>query len=243
MIEGPPGNDWRGLQDRVASILRESGFDAKVGAHLPLARGAVAIDVLATDPSTVPPALYLCECKRWRANVPQAEVQTFRTIVADAGAHFGLFISSRGFQSGARDVVRHTNIHLLDWAEFQSLFVERWCRRYWVPTVRREADRMAGYAEMPGNDAPLRYHHGEPIEPAEAVGLFVLDLWGEPFNDLIGHIEGRALQSVAEAIWRHREQYRQFLPPPVVAATTLRELLEAILGFSQAWLRETGRIA
>ena len=102
---------------------------------------------------------------------------------------------------------------------------------------------MAGYAEMPGNDAPIRYHHGEPIEPAEAVGLFVQDLWGEPFNDLVGQIDGHVAQPVAAAIWEHRDQYRQFLPPAVVEATTLRDLLDAILGFSQAWLRQTGRIA
>jgi len=68
MIEQEPRDDWRGLQDRVAAILCESGLEADVEVQLPLARGAVQIDVLATDPTTVPPALYLCECKLWRTN-------------------------------------------------------------------------------------------------------------------------------------------------------------------------------
>lgn len=241
MIESPPGDDWRDLQERVATILRESGLDAEVGVQLALARGGAEIDVLATDPTTTPPGLYLCECKRWRTNVPQAEVRAFRTVVADAGAHFGLFISSTGFQSGARNVVAHTNIHLLDWVQFQDLFVERWCRRYWVPTVRREADRIAEHADMPGNDAPFRYHHGEPITPAEAVGLFVLDLWGDPFNDVISHIRGETPQPLAAAIWKHIKLYRKFLPPQVVEAPTLRTLREAILLFSETWGSQSNR--
>jgi hypothetical protein len=237
MIEDPPEN-WQGLEVRVAEILREAGFEAEVGAHLQLARGEVNIDVLARDRETLPPALYLCECKYWRANVPQAQVQAFRTVVADAGAHFGLFISSRGFQEGAHEVVRNTNVHLLNWQDFQQLFVERWCLRYWVPTVRDRADRLAGYIEMPLNDAPLRLQHGGLIEPAEAVGFFVHDLWGAPFVDRRHDV----VQPVAGTIWRNRDRYLQFLPRTVAEATTLRALMQAVLTFSDEWLRETGRV-
>ncbi len=119
MIEKQPGKDWRDLQCCVAAILRECGFIAETEKTVTMARGKAEIDVYATDLSTTPKSIYLCECKRWISPVPQGEVQTFRTIVADSGAHFGLFISSHGFQSGAYDVVRHTNIHLLDWEAFQ----------------------------------------------------------------------------------------------------------------------------
>src|SRR3954468_23876030 len=98
MIENEPGADWRDLQQRVAIILSECGLTSEVGRKIGLVRGTVEIDVYATDPTTTPPAVYLCECKRWRTKVPQAEVQAFRTIVSDAGAHFGLFVSAAGFQ-------------------------------------------------------------------------------------------------------------------------------------------------
>jgi restriction system protein len=133
MIEEEPGKDWRDLQQRVATILQECGLDSETERTLHLSRGTAVIDVYASDPSATPPGIYLSECKRWRSRVPQAEVQAFRTVVADAGAHFGLFISASGFQSGAFEVVKHTNVHLLDWQEFQKLFLERWCRRYWIP--------------------------------------------------------------------------------------------------------------
>jgi hypothetical protein len=155
--------------------------------ELQLARGKAAIDVYASDPSTTPPGIYLAECKRWRTSVPQAEVQAFRTVIADAGAHFGLFISASGFQSGAFEVVKNTNVHLLDWQQFQNLFLERWCRRYWIPTFRTRGARLADYVDPVGSDAAVREAHGEPLEAAEAVGLFVLDMWGDHSTILAPH--------------------------------------------------------
>lgn len=178
MIEEQPGADWRDLQERVAAILTECGLVSEVGRTLDLARGKAEIDVYAIDSSTTPPGVYLCECKRWHSRVPQAEVQAFRTIVSDAGAHFGLFVSATGFQIGSFEVVKNTNIHLLDWQGFQNMFLERWCRKYWIPTLRVRGDRLAGYVDPVSSDAAVRGAHGDPLDAAEAVGLFVLDMWG-----------------------------------------------------------------
>jgi len=104
MIENEPGADWRDLQRRVAAILHECGFASETGKKLATARGTVEIDVYATDPTTTPPGNYLCECKRWKTHVPQAEVQTFRTIMADAGA-----ISVSSFQQEAFRRARSTS--------------------------------------------------------------------------------------------------------------------------------------
>ncbi len=231
MIEKEPGADWRDLQQRVAIILQECGLVAEVGRSVRLARGTVEVDVYATDPTTTPPALYLCECKRWRSRVPQAEVQAFRTIVSDAGAHFGLFISASGFQEGAFAVVNHTNVHLLDWEAFQGLFLERWCRTYWIPTLRTRGDRLASYVDPPSSDAAVREAHGEPLDPAEAVGLLVLDMWGHPFNNMTAAMLGRSADPVAEAIWRQRDKYRAYLPKRVAESEFLRNLLDALLDF------------
>lgn len=241
MIEELPGPDWRQLQERVAVILQECGLVSEVGRSFDTVRGTVEIDVYATDPTTAPPAVYLCECKRWRNRVPQGEVQTFRTVVADAGAHFGLFISAEGFQTGAFDVVRHTNIHLVDWVGFQELFLERWCRTYWVPTLRSCGSRMAAYVDPVSSDAAIREAHGEPLEAAEAVGLFVSDMWGDPFSGIGPAFFGEPAEPIAPAIWKHRDKYRKYLPRPAAQARFLRELLDALLGFAASWMRETGR--
>jgi hypothetical protein len=235
MIEDLPGSDWRDLQKRVADILRESGFVAETSRSIRLARGTVEIDVYATDPTTTPPAMYLCECKRWRSTVPQAEVQTFRTVVSDAGAHFGLFISAQGFQAGAFEVVKHTNVHLLGWREFQDLFLERWCQEYWVPSLRTRGDRLAGHVDPITSDAAFRAESGESLEQAEAVGLFVHDMWGEPFNNMRAALMGRPNEPVANAIWNLRDKYRAYLPKAAAETRFLRELLDALLDFAARW--------
>lgn len=122
IIEEQPGADWHDLQQRVATILRESGLVPEVGRSLRLARGTVEIDVYATDPTTTPRAVYLCECKRWRNRVPQVEVQAFRTIVSAAGAHFGLFVSAAGFQAGAFEVVEHTRTFICSVGRSSRIF-------------------------------------------------------------------------------------------------------------------------
>jgi Restriction endonuclease len=241
LIEKEPGADWRGLQQRVALILQECGLEAETGRSLQLARGTVEIDVYATDPTTTPPAMYLCECKRWSSRVPQSAVQAFRTIVSDAGAHFGLFISAKGFQAGAHEVVKHTNINLLDWPQFQALFLKRWCTTYWVPMLRTRGDRLAGYVDPVSSDAAIREANGEPLEPVEAVGLFVHSMWGPPFNDMDAGMFGRRSEPVTQAIWNLHKKYRPYLPKPAAEAKFLRELLDALLGFTADWCQGAGR--
>lgn len=238
MIEEQPGKDWKGLQSRVSKILEECGLVSETEKTIALARGKTEVDVYAIDPSTAPESVYLCECKRWASHVPQGEVQTFRTVVGDSGAHFGLFISSAGFQAGAHDVVRHTNIRLLDWMEFQQLFLERWCTSFWIPTVRSSADAIAGHTEMPGNDALIRFANGKPITSAEAVGFIVHDMWGHPFNNMANSLLGRPAAPVSKALWECRNKYSDYLPTEIANAQYLRELMDAILSFSDAWIKE-----
>lgn len=236
MIESPP-RDWRDLQVRVATILNETGLIAEIEKRITTVRGAITIDVHATDSNNIPPSLYLCECKHWQNAVPQAEVMSFRTVVGDAGAHFGLFISSAGFQAGAHAVVAHTNIRLLDWGEFQNLFVERWCRRYWIPQFKKAADRLAGSVEPLVSDASRRAHDGERLSPAEAVGILALDMWGPPFFPVARFGEG-APEPVSAAIWDRRDALRAYLPSDAANASSLRGLLDALMRFSTYWVAE-----
>jgi hypothetical protein len=241
MIEREPGTDWRDLQARVAGILSECGIDVEVGRRIVTTRATVEIDVYGTDRTATPPSIYLCECKRWRSAVPQGEVLAFSRVVADSEAHHGLFISAAGFQSGAYQTVQHTNIQLLSWREFQELFVERWCERYWVPTFRSGADRLAAYVDPVSSDAAVRDYRGEPLEPEEAVGLMAHEMWGEPFNNVLLPRD-RPRIPLSPAIWPLRDKYQQYLPDQIRRAGDLRELLESLLTFTAEWMRRTGRV-
>jgi Restriction endonuclease len=118
--------DWADLQNRVAQLFSELGCEVVVGARLELVRGAKEIDVWVRDPHTSPLSQYLCECKFWNKPIPQEIVHSFRTVVSDYGAHSGFIISRAGFQAGAREAVRSTNVDLVTFPELQALFFDRW---------------------------------------------------------------------------------------------------------------------
>lgn len=87
---------------------------------------------------------------------------------------------------------------------------------------------------MPGNDAVLRLGAGEPINEAEAVGLMVNSYWSPPFMDF-GPAE--ADESIVDEIWKERDAYLDYLPRSVGEASTLRELLDALVAYAREWTR------
>jgi Restriction endonuclease len=118
--------DWRDLQNKVCEILQTCGYLAETEKTIDSVRGKVAVDVYAVDKLSSPNLNYLCECKHWSTAVPKNVVHSFRTVVADCGAHVGFIISRSGFQSGAYEAAAKSNIRLVDWDEFQSLYLEKW---------------------------------------------------------------------------------------------------------------------
>lgn len=80
----------------------------------------------AVDKTQSPGIIYLCECKYWEKNIPQDEVMTFRTKMNDYGANTGFIISKVGFQKGAFEVAENTNVILVNWDQFQDIFIDKW---------------------------------------------------------------------------------------------------------------------
>jgi hypothetical protein len=119
--------DWRELQERVRVLFEEMGCVSDTEAAVPLARGSVNVDVRVIDSLGQPNALYICECKHWSKSVPKSVVHSFRTVLSDSGAHTGFLISKRGFQSGAIEAAKHSNVVLVTWSELQAMFYDRWC--------------------------------------------------------------------------------------------------------------------
>ncbi|MCX5672083.1 MAG: restriction endonuclease [Planctomycetota bacterium] len=147
LIESSPPHTWRQLQDRVARIYRESGWQADVESNVETVRGPVNIDVLARDPRPCPPVTALCECKHWRKRVPKTIVHSLRTVVTDFGANWGIIVSSGGFQKGTHEAAEHSNIQLLDWAGFQELMRDQWIREFMVPQLFAANEPLVEYTE------------------------------------------------------------------------------------------------
>jgi hypothetical protein len=143
-----PG-DWRELQAMVGQLFAEMGCEVEVGKVVDNVRGAKEIDVYVRDTSVAPAALYLCECKHWQRAVPQEIVHSFRTVLQDTGAHRGYIISSGGFQSGAFEAAKNTNLDLLSFPELQDIFFDRW-RMSMGERLMPYADRLFPYWDYPG---------------------------------------------------------------------------------------------
>lgn len=255
MIEKEP-QDWRELQARVAAILTECGMQTEIEKAVMTARGAVEIDVYAVDSHRAPPLAYVCECKHWRARVQQAVVHSFRTVLADCGAHCGLLISMAGFQAGAKRVAQHTNIRLLTWRDFQELFMERWLTTFWVPTLR---DGVGCLTNVCCHGPEQRHGHlREPTQAERGVGLFALEMWGPPFHSvgpnkrgesgfsdpqwftklhsvIPSNLRSRGVYDLAAAVWCRREFYKEMLPARAQRAEHLRDLLGDLLDTASQW--------
>lgn len=144
IFDRAPGS-WRSLQSCVAQVFDECGCEASCGVTVKLPRGQVELDVFVRDRSTAPHSNYICECKYWTRPVSQSAVHSFRTVVAELGANRGLLISRNGFQAGAREAAKFTNIDLLTWSEFEDLMFDRW-----VAGITRRLDPLfvSAYALM-----------------------------------------------------------------------------------------------
>jgi restriction system protein len=146
LIDVNPPARWRDLEDHVAQILEECGYEVTPQKALPMARGTVDADVYAVE-HTSPPNVFVVECKNWKTAVSKSIIHAFRTVVADSGANTGLLISAAGFQKGAIEAAKYTNIRLVTWEEFQVLFVERWYQQHMVPRLHEEAEPLREYTE------------------------------------------------------------------------------------------------
>ena len=118
--------DWRDLQNKVARIFSEIGYESTIEESIELVRGKTKVDVLVRNKTIQPNLLYLCECKHWNTNIPQSVVKSFKSDMTDSGAHLGFIISKIGFQSGCYDLAKKTNILLFNWNEFQEKIFDEW---------------------------------------------------------------------------------------------------------------------
>ena len=116
---------WEELQDLVAQLLNQAGYHAVSPCTIDTVRGTVEVDVFVESPDVFIKTI-ICECKFWKTPVTKEKVHAFRTVVHDSGAALGLLISKVGFQSGAVEAAKLSNVRLLTWEEFTNVIAEQW---------------------------------------------------------------------------------------------------------------------
>jgi hypothetical protein len=105
--------DWKEYQEETAAFFRRQGCSADVELKVKGVRAEHAVDVYVTFPRHGIKCTWIVECKLWRSRVPKEKVLALKSIVDDIGADRGIIISEEGFQSGAYDAARNTNITLV----------------------------------------------------------------------------------------------------------------------------------
>ena len=128
--------DWQQLEEMVKTAFAEMGYESHRNHSVDTVRGKVDIDVFATDCRTSIPTTVICECKYWNKPVNQQVIYAFRSICSDIGAHYGLVISKVGFQSGANETREATNVHLLNFMQFQEKFFGKWREGVFIEIVK-----------------------------------------------------------------------------------------------------------
>ena len=119
--------NWRDLQDKVAMIFSEMGYHTESPRHIELAgRGRKEVDVYIRDERASVNQIMLVECKFWSRRVNQEAVHSMHTVMLGSGANTGFIISKKGFQKGAQEAAKSTNIHLLTWEQLQHTFGRQW---------------------------------------------------------------------------------------------------------------------
>ena len=169
---------WQELETMIELAFTEMGYESKRAYKLETVRGSVEIDVYAVKRSTPIPTTVLCECKHWDTPVPQ----NVRSVCADSGAHFGLIISKKGFQRGAETTRLATNVHLMDFSDFQTTFFEEWRRGVFMILVRMRDHLLpilraaAGHAKY-GTDL-IDTKKLEGIDPFNKYSIFSASMVG-----------------------------------------------------------------
>ncbi|HEY4760580.1 MAG TPA: restriction endonuclease [Thermoguttaceae bacterium] len=107
------GIDWRDYQVAVAEFFRGQGCSAEVDKSVPGVRATHKVDVFVSFVRNGVVCRWVVECKLWNSRVRKEKVLTLKAIVEDVGADRGILFSESGFQSGALDAARKSNVTLV----------------------------------------------------------------------------------------------------------------------------------
>ena len=164
---------WKDLQNKVCKLLNEAGYPSESPKEINTVRGKVEVDVFSTSNDELVKQ-FICECKYWNTAIPKEKVHAFRTVVNDSGSMVGIFISKKGYQSGAYEAAYCSNVLLKDWDGFIKLIEKQWLKRQ-LPRIKKIAHPLSVYTDF--LDVPFEELSEEEIEAYKklndkSMGLF-----------------------------------------------------------------------
>ncbi|HII4349572.1 TPA: restriction endonuclease [Enterobacter cloacae] len=113
-------SDWYKFQEEICDHFNNLGANAKTNVTVDGVRGSSDIDVVVVSKYLGTDFKWFVEAKYWNSNVTKEIVHAFSTVLQNTGADRGFIISKNGFQSGAIEATKHTNISLYTFDEFKK---------------------------------------------------------------------------------------------------------------------------
>ncbi len=112
--------DWKQYQEEAAAFFRSLGLNSKVNHVVEGVRSKHAIDVYVTFDRWGMRHTWIVECKCHARAITKADVETLKSIASEVGASLAFLLSESGFQSGALDAARKTNVVLSSLEELRT---------------------------------------------------------------------------------------------------------------------------
>lgn len=114
-------NDWFEFQEKICSYFISMGTFATTNTTINGIRTNHDVDILVQTKFLGHEITWIVEAKHWKTRISKLHVLALRTIIDDIGADKGFIISDKGFQKGAIEATKNTNIVL---KTFDELIIE-----------------------------------------------------------------------------------------------------------------------
>lgn len=115
-----PPMDWEDFETAICSHFQSLGAEAKTKHTIKGIRSDHDVDVLVNARFFGQEITWIVEAKQWKNKVPKEKVEVLKSIVNEVGADRGFLISEKGFQRGAYNAARKTNISLMTFEELKA---------------------------------------------------------------------------------------------------------------------------
>ncbi|RZJ56022.1 MAG: restriction endonuclease [Flavobacterium sp.] len=112
---------WYVFQEEIKDLFYKLGCDAKTNVTIEGIRTTHDVDIFVQSKFLGQNLRWILEAKHWSRRVSKIHVMALRQIVEDVGVDKGFIISQKGFQKGAVEAAKKTNILLLTFDELKAV--------------------------------------------------------------------------------------------------------------------------
>ena len=112
-------SDWFQFQEEICLYFNSVGVNSQTNVSISGVRTSHDIDILIKTKFLGHDVTWIIETKKWDRKVSKLHVLALRSIVEDVGADKGFIISEKGFQRGAFEAAKNSNVGLLTFMELK----------------------------------------------------------------------------------------------------------------------------